>query len=314
MKKYFTFYFLEIIKLLVVLLVLLSLAGYFGTVYWMFELTAHFKLQYLLLLLGCVVILLWKRWWGWAIFAFWGVVLNGLVVLPWYFPNSSVIPHTDTFKLLLANVNIKNKNYSPLFELIVAEKPTMFILQEGNRRWVNHLQDLFAYQFVPFKSRFFGTSIFSQLPFEQIQALPLGSQRESLHIKIKINEKIISLVATHPFQPTRQYLFDLRNNQLVAVQSYLDSLSGSKILIGDLNISMWSPFYLKIFANSKLINVRQGFGVLPSWPTFLPIFMIPIDHCLVSPDLKVVNVKTGPSIGSDHLPLIVELRSVSTTN
>jgi endonuclease/exonuclease/phosphatase (EEP) superfamily protein YafD len=301
-------YFSKRIKLLVVLLILFSLAGDFGTLHWILELTSHFKLQYLLLLLGCVLILLWMRWWWWALLSFLGVVLNAMVVLPWYFQQVPVTSASHDLKLLLANVNFKNKNYSALPELVATEKPTILIVQEGNRHWVKHLKGLFPYQLVPPKSHFFGTSIFSHLPFEQTQVLPLGSQmRESLHIKVKVNNKIISLVTTHPFPPIRQYFFEQRNHQLLAVKSYLQSLSNPKIFIGDLNLSMWSPFYLILLGNIGLVNARQGFGLLPTYPMFLPIFMIPIDHCLVSSDIKVVNIRTSYLMGSDHLPLIVKL-------
>ncbi len=35
--------------------------------------------------------------------------------------------------------------------------------------------------------------------------------------------------------------------------------------------------------------------------------MMPIDHCLVSSDIRVIGVQTGEDVGSDHLPLLVEL-------
>ena len=190
-------YFLKRLKLLVVLLILFSLAGYFGTWHWTLELTSHFKVQYLLLSLGCMLILLWMRWWWWALLSFLGVVLNAMVVLPWYFQQIPVTSASYDFKLLLANVNIYNKNYSALLELVATEKPTILIVQEGNRHWVKHLKALFPYQLVPPKSRFFGTSIFSHQPFEYTQVLPLGSRvLESLHIKVNIRESACYLIAT----------------------------------------------------------------------------------------------------------------------
>jgi endonuclease/exonuclease/phosphatase family metal-dependent hydrolase len=57
------------------------------------------------------------------------------------------------------------------------------------------------------------------------------------------------------------------------------------------------------------LRVRDGIGLLPSWPTFMYFdwLMIPIDHCLVSDDIRVIMAQLGEAIGSDHLPLIIEL-------
>jgi len=32
------------------------------------------------------------------------------------------------------------------------------------------------------------------------------------------------------------------------------------------------------------------------------------DHVLTTPDIRTVSIKTGPNVGSDHLPIIAVLR------
>jgi endonuclease/exonuclease/phosphatase (EEP) superfamily protein YafD len=36
--------------------------------------------------------------------------------------------------------------------------------------------------------------------------------------------------------------------------------------------------------------------------------MIPIDHFLVSEDVAVTRFETGPRVGSDHLPIVADIR------
>ncbi|HEW97060.1 MAG: endonuclease/exonuclease/phosphatase family protein [Candidatus Parabeggiatoa sp. nov. 3] len=304
-------FFLKRIKWLVAIILLFSLTGYLGTRHWTFELTSHFKVQYFALSVLCVLICLWLRQWGWASLSLLGLIINGIVVLPWYFPSVQNHIQNHSLSILLSNVNIKNKNYSALVQLVAAENPDILIVQEGNRHWIKHLKVLektLPYVEAPPNSYFFGTVIYSRFPFEETQMLSLGrSGRESILVKIKINHKMVSLLTTHPLPPIPEGLFEHRNSQLFEVQSFIKQLPTPKMLIGDLNISMWSPFYSQLTQETRLINARQGFGILPTWPTFLPVLMIPIDHCLVSPDIKVMKIKTGESIGSDHLPLIVEV-------
>jgi endonuclease/exonuclease/phosphatase (EEP) superfamily protein YafD len=33
---------------------------------------------------------------------------------------------------------------------------------------------------------------------------------------------------------------------------------------------------------------------------------VPIDHCLVSPEITILDRRLGPAVGSDHYPLIVD--------
>jgi len=37
------------------------------------------------------------------------------------------------------------------------------------------------------------------------------------------------------------------------------------------------------------------------------LLRVPIDHCLVSSELAVVNHEVGPDLGSDHFPVLVTL-------
>jgi endonuclease/exonuclease/phosphatase (EEP) superfamily protein YafD len=107
--------------------------------------------------------------------------------------------------------------------------------------------------------------------------------------------------------PGSKETFELRNVQLRGLASLAGQSKGMMILIGDLNVTPWSPDYARLIRDSGLRDARRGHGILPTWPTFFPLMMIPLDHCLISPTLAVSDIRLGPNIGSDHLPLIVDL-------
>ena len=72
-------------------------------------------------------------------------------------------------------------------------------------------------------------------------------------------------------------------------------------ILGDLNVSPWSPHFGGLLRES-------GRGVQATWPTNLAPMRIPIDHCLVSPDVSVVGRRVGPDVGSDHFPIVVDVQ------
>lgn len=61
--------------------------------------------------------------------------------------------------------------------------------------------------------------------------------------------------------------------------------------------------------HSGLRNGRIGFGTLPTQAPFgnSSILGIPIDHCLAGDEIDVLEFRTGPTLGSDHRPVIVDI-------
>ncbi|NEO05274.1 endonuclease/exonuclease/phosphatase family protein [Moorena sp. SIO3I8] len=94
------------------------------------------------------------------------------------------------------------------------------------------------------------------------------------------------------------------------IGDYIRQIQKPVVLIGDLNVTMWSPYYKSLIESSGLHDARAGFGILPTLSQFSPAnpwLAIPVDHCLVSRDVKVIKMRTGPDLGSDHLPVITDI-------
>jgi endonuclease/exonuclease/phosphatase (EEP) superfamily protein YafD len=116
------------------------------------------------------------------------------------------------------------------------------------------------------------------------------------------------LLATHPVPPVGAEYTELRNRQLTEISTFLADSFGPVILVGDLNTTPWSPAFKDLLQVTGLQNSMKGFGIQPSWPSFIPPLWIPLDHLLHSPDLSIQTRKAGPDIGSDHFPLEVTIQ------
>jgi endonuclease/exonuclease/phosphatase (EEP) superfamily protein YafD len=300
-------------KLGSILLLVLTLTGYIGELDRIYELTSHFRPQYLVTALSLLILFLWygaKRWAALSLLAF---IINAAEVLPIYHPNGRVgLDHTKhELTLLLSNVLRTNSDYSILIELVDTTQPDLLIVLENDALWVDGLRSLarqYPYQSLMPRDDNFGIALYSRLPFDAVDVIELGGNGlPSIATKIRLSNRELSVLATHLLPPIGERNFSHRNKQLTAIASYMRDISGPRVVIGDLNVSPWSPYFKTLLEDSGLVNARQGHGLLASWPTFLPFMMIPIDHCLVSPDISVIDIDSSARVGSDHLPILVKL-------
>jgi endonuclease/exonuclease/phosphatase (EEP) superfamily protein YafD len=114
------------------------------------------------------------------------------------------------------------------------------------------------------------------------------------------------MMAVHTRSPDLHQRTLDRNLQLQALAEWSRQLSGSGIVIGDLNITPWSPPFARLIANGNLVDSRLYRGHFASWPADLRHFGIPIDHVLVTRGTSVLYRAIGANApDSDHRPITV---------
>ena len=93
--------------------------------------------------------------------------------------------------------------------------------------------------------------------------------------------------------------------QTAVVAAYARTLGQDKIVMGDFNSTPWSDVQVA-FRNATALENRGP--LVLSWPASLPPpLRVPIDPVFVGGGLVIRDLRAGPSLGSDHLPMIAEI-------
>jgi endonuclease/exonuclease/phosphatase (EEP) superfamily protein YafD len=226
-------------------------------------------------------------------------------------PSKSDTGRPEEIKLLHANVLSSNNEHQRLVDLVATEDPDMIFLQEITDNWVSGLRPLlknYPFTYTEARPGNFGIAVYSRIPFDSVSHVdspPLGYP--TITVRATIGNQQLTLISSHPTIPLGKQQYSARNQQFNSVLDLVQAADRPVVLLGDFNATMWDRHFKKLMRSGGLASARQGFGILPTWPTYMPFAMIPIDHVLVSEGISVTNMKTGKSIGSDHLPLIVTL-------
>jgi endonuclease/exonuclease/phosphatase (EEP) superfamily protein YafD len=295
-----------------ILVIAISLGGYLGEMHQNLELISHFKVQYLLLGFIPFFYFALRRRKTLLMISCLCLIINLIEIVPFYIPYSFDASSAEGQKLrvFLSNVEKRKDNYASVIALVREEKPDIAVfleVGESGAKKLQTLKDILPYSNGNQDTDYDGATIYSNISLENKSVKSLGGGRKVITGDIAVQGKTISILAPHPSMAIGQEYFEERNRQLAAIGDYTAELKNPAIVLGDLNVTMWSPYYKQLVRKGKLENARRGFGILPTWPTFHPMLYIPIDHCLISRNIKVVNFRRGREMGSDHLPIIVDL-------
>jgi endonuclease/exonuclease/phosphatase (EEP) superfamily protein YafD len=270
----------------------------------------------------CLAIALWKRRWFLA-------VANMVIValhVSWLAPdfirdkrfdlpaqNASTEPSARTVRIFFANVNAQNTNHDALLSEMQAANPDVIVLVEFS--WLWHL----AYLHNPFFAGYpygsgmqnatMGTvNVFSRLPLKTDKQEWIGS-RAVQTIEIPLGSETLRVIGLHAPRPMR-----IRDDDYVGYWNRmipkLEAENGPLVVVGDFNATQYSRVYQQL-TSGRLRSAHQdrGRGYATSWPNgqiLLP--PIRIDQALLSPEIECLDSQEGEGRGSDHKPLILDVR------
>lgn len=289
-----------------------SIAALFNPYNGWLEILCHFRMQYLVLLIGCSIFYaLLKQPRRLAVAGFFAV-LNLFYVAPFYLKTTDgQAPRAKRITCLYMNVLRSNRAYHNALEVIRLTRPDIVAVTEVTPDWETALNDaLKEYKFSISKPRTdsFGIGLWSKIPLENASIQYLGSLNlPTVESEMKIFGKTTTVLVTHPVPPGNDLKCALRDGQLKAIAEKRKTFRDSLILFGDLNTTSWSDAFQNFRAKMKVNDTRLGFGVQPTWPAGIWFLCVPIDHVLASPDWVTLNRRVLSSINSDHYPILIEL-------
>lgn len=290
---------------------LVTMLGFLGRFSWVFDLFSHFRVQYVVVLSIFGVILLAGRQRIAAMTMFGFALLNSLPVLPVFVGGQhAVSPASPVIRAMLLNVNTRHGDAAKVTRVVLSEDPDILVLEEISSRWMKDLTWLetsFPHSCVQPREDNFGIGLFSKFPLAEGRIISVGSAEvPSILATIAIGETTIGLVATHPPPPGNREYSHWRNEQLELLPDFIPSHL-PVILLGDLNVTPWNYHFRRFLARSGLEDSSRGFGLQTTWPGDNVLLRIPIDHCLHSSDISIVDRRIGDNVSSDHFPLIVDV-------
>ncbi len=298
-----------------------TLLSLLATRHWFFELFTHFRPYYLLPQVALVLVLFsWRQRSAMLLtlaLAASNLWFVGPYIAPLLVQESAAVVAGATTTVVVLNLNYRNDEHARVLDYVRRRSPDIVLFSELTGEWeaaLTSLESEYPHKTTYAREGPWGMGMYSRLPLVSIEALELGAP-DTVNIRAELNVggQKIDLYSVHLLAPVNPDWATTRINQFDALK---ESIARNKtpghitVVAGDFNVTPFSPYFTDLLDSAGLDDAARRYGLRETWPTYAFPFGIPIDHCLVTAGEAVARVDLGPDVGSDHLPLEIELGPV----
>lgn len=297
-----------------------TLVGTLAQQWWIGELLSHPRPQYALILLCCLPLIVARfHQLGWLVLI--PLLLNLITFAPLYF--SKPLPvSAPSFTALHYNLDATLPDHTVAFTYLRNHPVDILLLQELTPELENNLATaLPQYQIVysqPMKNTHGSAFLLAnhsdiQVISANVVNLPHYSPRPMIAALLNIRGREVALLSLHVTRSRNAGTSAFQQTELAAVAAWSraqQTYPGRTVLIiGDFNTTPWSARFHQLKKEGLLLSSESGYGVQSTWPAYLPpVLGIPIDLCLYSQGIAIVDRYIGSFLGGDHRPLFIQFQ------
>lgn len=245
-----------------------------------------------------------------------------------------------SINVMTFNVFRSNRRHGDVLAALQAARPDVLYLTEMSPEW--HLALAPLSKIYPHRLGGGSNLLLSVFPLEEARRVPVSFEAaqsairaagdamplldENVHDRwwnaeiltatVLANGNRLRIAGIHPPTPGSEVSVLMQRASALVCRQELqaDPRANARVLLGDFNTSCFSPTFRFIIAQTGLRDSARGFGYIPTWGPRLPVdpwlpwIGIPIDHVLVSREIRVKERKVGPAVGSDHRWVLATLQ------
>lgn len=289
-----------------------GLAGAAADVAWPFELAAHFRVQYavVLALCGAGLALLGRYRVAAGCLAL--ACANAVFLAPYLRAPPHGTTQGQTLDVLSLNVFRRSTAYGRVVDYVRAERPDVAVFVEATPAWragLAPLADVLPHEAYAPLAGSDGILIRSRFPLLRAAPLALGGQPQgALSVWISPHGHPVELLGVHLEWPVTPAGAASRNRELATLAAYGARAPVPLIAVGDFNSTRYTPPFARMLKDGRFGDCAAGRGLHATWPVLFVPAWLQIDHCLHGEGVWVDRFAVGPFVGSDHYPLRVLLR------
>lgn len=301
----------QLIYVIFISLAVPFILSFFNSLHPLFDSYSHFRVHLLLILLPTMLLLAFFHEVKNMLIYFVLIILGAFYL---YYINQPFIVQpidkekTNTLKHIQFNLNFRNQRMDEVIEYFKKSNADVITLQEVTHAHQEKLEELknYPYQaYCEFYPVVGAVAILSKHPFTNNKSTCLKGQGLQWS-QIMVNEKPLNIVSIHTLWPFPYG----QPKQVQSIKKVFKHIKGLTLIAGDFNAVSWSHTLKEIeeASNTKTIEGMRWTIELEKQVPLIPNMKLAIDHILISDEFQTENIFVEKNLGSDHLPVMSELR------